>query len=278
VFQFDRKNTGVGTICNNTIQNIGENSQIFLAKDGLRVFNGISAPLIDAPISDELREMVNPAYVHKCWSLVVTELNEYWVGVPVGSRTTADTIYKYNFITGQCYKDFLANVSACGTYQKTTQTTWNDIATTWEGITWRWDDIYLSSLFPTVMYGFSTGVTTERSSYVNNDNGTAIDSFRETKDFESETEKGRMIRWLEMQFWAKGNNVTVYYSTDSGANWTKIDDYALSSEYPEDDAPLFAYFDVVSSKIRFKFENKTASETFSLKDFVIGYKERELRK
>ena len=277
IFQFDRKNTGVGTVCNNTIQNIGENAQIFLARDGIRIFNGISAPLINAPISDELRESMNSSYLHKCWSVVVSELNEYWVGVPIGSRTNPDTVYKYNYVTGQCYKDFVEDVTICGKYQQTTQTTWDNITTTWDASTIRWDDIYLSGLFPALLFGTSSGTTVKRDGSVNNDNGAAVDAYRETKDFES-SEKGRLVRWLEMQFWAQGNGVTIDYSVDSGSTWANVGTFALNSDYPSDDAPQYAYFDVISSKIRFRFENNTLNETFSLKDFVIGYSEREVRR
>jgi hypothetical protein len=276
IFQFDRKNTGVGTICNNTIQNIGENAQIFLARDGIRIFNGISAPLIESPITDEIRESVNPQYVHKCWSVVVPELNEYWVGIPIGSQTSPDTVYKYNYITGQCYKDYRPNITAIGKYQRTSDLTWATDSGTWDEATDRWDDVSLLSQHYTVLLGDNTGITSRRDGSYNNDNGVAIDAYRETKDFEG-SEKGKLVRWLEMQFLAKGNSVTIDYSTDSGNTWTNIDTYTLSNEYPTDDDPKYAYFDVVSSKIRFRFRNNTLGETFSLKDFIIAFSEREMR-
>ena len=55
IFKFDRRATGAGTVANNSIINLPTGEQIFLAKDGIRVFNGITAPLIKAPINEEIR-------------------------------------------------------------------------------------------------------------------------------------------------------------------------------------------------------------------------------
>jgi hypothetical protein len=261
VFLFERKNTGVGTVCNATIQNIGENAQIFLARDGIRIFNGVSAPLAPGGI--------------------VPELNEYWVAVPIGSQTGPDTIYKYNYVTGQCYKDYMPGITAAWKYQRTSALSWDDDSGTWDSATDKWDDVTLLSQHQTVMFGSSAGVTTRRDSSVNNDNDVAISAFKDTKDFTSldfGSDKGRMVRWLEMQIWAKGNNLTLQYSTDSGATWNTVATYALSSDYPSDSSPLIAYFDFISTQARFRFLNETSGETFYLKDFVLGASMREARR
>ena len=66
-----------------------------------------------------------------------------------------------------------------------------------------------------------------------------------------------------------GNDVDIDYSIDSGITWTNIETSALGSEYPEDYAPDILYFDVLSSKIRFRFRNSTLAETFYLKQFMM---------
>lgn len=277
VFDFERRNTGVGTICNATIQLLNTGEQVFLARDGIHAFNGNYAPLIESPIQDEIRESINPEYIHKCWSVVIPELDEYWVGIPIGSQTSPDTVYKFNYKTRQCYKDTRANVRACGKYQLTTDTTWDTDTSTWDSATDRWDDINLLAQHQAVMIGDSAGITCRRNSTVNNDNGVAINGFRDTKDFEAE-DKGAMVRWLGMQIWAKGNTLDLLYSTDAGVTWTKVDTFTLSSDYPADDAPIWAYFDFVSTKARFRFQNNVSGETFSIKDFQIEMQQREFRR
>ena len=73
IFQFDRRATGVGTCANNSIVNLPTGEQIFLAKDGLRIFNGITAPLIDSPVNDELRRSLNTEKAHKAYGLLIRE-------------------------------------------------------------------------------------------------------------------------------------------------------------------------------------------------------------
>ncbi|MBI4397415.1 MAG: hypothetical protein HY548_09985 [Elusimicrobia bacterium] len=276
VFRFDRKNTGVGTVSFATIKNLPTGEQIFLARDGIRIFNGIAAPPIGGRIMDELRESMSPQHIDKCWSVIVHDLDEYWVGIPIGSQTTPDTVYKYNYKTDRCYKDTRSGITACSTYQKTSQLTWADKTGTWNSDTTRWNDVNYLSLAPTVLMGNSSGVTTERSALYN-DNGSAVDAYWESKDLEYEDEPGRLMRWVGLKVWAKGSAVTVAYSTDEGGTWTDITTLMLSSSYPTDSSPLTAYLDVVSSRLRLRFRNNTASESFTLKKFVVEAKPRELR-
>lgn len=283
VFRFDRRSTGAGTVCHNTIQNLPTGEQIFLAKDGLRLFNGISAPLIESEITDDLRENINPAFVYRSWSIVVPELDEYWVGVPIGSAQYGSTIYKYNYNAKVAYRDTRGNVRSAFRYTDVSQPTWNDQTLTWDqASTLVWDSGQLNSLFSHVLLNHAEGITTVVDSSLNNDNGSAVDAFWESKDYESE-EKGRLCRWIGMQLWAKGNTVTIEYSIDEGETWSSTLDQdgnattTLMAAFPSDYAPIMVYFDVVSSRIRFRFRNLTASQTFFLKQFIINYTDREVR-
>lgn len=282
VLRWDRKETGVGTVCDGTIQTLPTGEQIFLARSGLRTFNGISAPLLQSPIIDELREEMNPEHLGKSWSVIVEEEDEYHLGVAIGSQTTPDTVYKYNYRTGAIWKDTRSNTTAAGIYRRTNQITWAELVGSWSSQTWRWNDISFSSLAPTVIYGDTSGNTTEKSNSTS-DNGTAIDAFYETKDFTAqdffpETTYGTMLRFKGIQIWAKGDAMDVSYSTDSGSTWNIMDtNLALSTDYPTDDAPLFSYCDVVASQCRFRFRNNNADEAFSLKKYLPQADQRERR-
>ena len=69
IFRFDRKATGSGTIANNSIVNLPTGEQIFLASDGLRLFNGVSATLIEAPINEELRDEIDDEFAFNSWGV-----------------------------------------------------------------------------------------------------------------------------------------------------------------------------------------------------------------
>lgn len=281
VFRFDRKATGVGTCAEATIQNLPSGEQIFLATDGLHVFNGITAPLIDSPIQDELREEMNPAYLYKAQSVFVEELDEYWVEIPMGSSTEPTTVYKYNWRTRQIYKDERTNLTAMGIFLNTQEDTWNDRTGAWNSDPTRWSSVSNLSLNPVVIFGDSSGNSVKRSANTNNDAGTAVESIWDTKDFgpqdAGESDMDVMMRWLGLEVWAKGASMKVYYSTDGGTTWTLATTLTLSSDYPGDDAPLNVYFDVVSSRIRFRFYNYTSAESFTLKKYQIEADAREAR-
>jgi hypothetical protein len=280
VFRFDRKATGVGAVARDSIKTLPTGEQAFLAGDGIHLFNGVTAPLLQSPIMDEMREQMNPQYISASVAVVVRELDEYWIAVPIGNDTTPSTIYKYNYRTGQVYKDTRTNLTAMSSYIKTTQLTWADKTGSWDSDITRWNDAINSTLNPTIIFGDSSGNTTERSA-VNNDNGTAISSYWVSKDFTiadlDKDEMGRLVRWTAVQIWAKGSTVAVEYSTDNGVSWTSIITLTLASTYPTDSAPLYGYFDVLSTQIRFRFSNAVAGESFTLEKFIIDASPREIR-
>jgi len=282
VFRFERKATGVGAVAGATIANIPSGEQIFLAADGIHLFNGITAPLVESPVQDELREEMNPEYLYKASAVYLEELDEYWVAVPIGSSTEADTIYKYNWRTRQVYKDERTNMTAMGLFLNTQEDTWDDRSSTWDADPSRWSSVTNLSNNPVVIFGDSSGNSTKRTANSNNDAGTAVDGIWETKDLTAEDfgipDIDRMMRWKGMEIWAKGSGVTVSYSTDSGENFTAIGTTTLTSDYPTDDAPANLWFDVVSSKIRFRFRNNTLGESFTLKKFQVEATPREGRK
>lgn len=281
VFLFSRKETGAGTIAHGSIQNLPTGEQIFLARDGIRIFNGVTASLIDSPITDELRDSMNPEFVHKATSVLVKDLDEYWVGIPIGSQEEPDTIYKYNYRTGQVYRDVRTGLTAMTLSKRTTNESWDSDGDAWDVDTTAWDSVTELALHKQVVFGDDDGDTTIRTTSAN-DSDIAINSFWDSKDFSiidinPQRPIGTLVRWKQIELWAKGSGLTAYYSTDSGTTWTQISTVSLASDYQTDDAPTFLYFDKVSSKIRFRFRNANAGETWTLKQFWIGMSLREVR-
>lgn len=282
VIRFDLRSGIVGAVSGATISNLPTGEQIYLGSDGIRVFNGASGFLIESPVQDEIRETINPSYAFKSQGIFVKELDEYWVCIATGSDTEPRTIYKYNYRTKQIYKDDRENLCSLGIYQNIAALTWADMTLAWSAVTTRWNSVSLSSLNPTVIFGSSEGVSSKRSSVVFSDNSTAIESVFDTKDFTAEDfgvpDIDVMMRWAGLEIWAKGDSMKVYYSVDSGSTWTLAATEDLPAAYPDDDSPINVWFDVVKSKIRFRFYNNTAGESFTLKKYQVEASAREARK
>lgn len=280
VFRFDRRATGVGAVAGATIQNIPSGEQIFLAADGIHLFNGVTAPLIESPIQDELREQLNPLYLNKAQSVFVRERDEYWVCVATGSDTEPQTVYKYNWRTQQMYKDTRANLTAMGMFINTREDTWADRDASWDSDATRWDSIVNLSLAPIVIFGDSAGASTKRTASSNDDAGAAVEGVTETKDFTAQDaglpDIDRLMRWKGLRVWAKGNRVKVYYSIDGGTAWTLAAVLSLSSDYAEGGQAV--YFDKTSPRLRLRFVNAESGETFTLKKYQLMATPREASK
>lgn len=283
VFRFDRRATGVGTVAGATIQQLPNGQQIFLGSEGLHIFDGSTAPLVNAPIQDEIRERLNPLYAYKSHAISVRELDEYWVAVPLDDDVEPSTVYKYNWRTGQMYKDSRTALTAMGLYLNIGgDLTWATISGTWNNSSLRWSNELSLVLNPNIILGNSSGVSVNRTSDSYDDNAVVNEAIWDTKDFVCEDfgipDIDTMMRWKKIQMWAKGNSFKMYYSTDSGTTWTLIGNYALTADYPGDDSPLMIYFDIVSSKVRFRMTNNSSEETFTIKKYQIDASKREVRK
>lgn len=278
VFRFDRKATGAGTCANGSIVNLPTGEQIFLANDGIRIFNGSTAPLVDSPINDEIRDGLNSNKKHKAWGLLVRELDEAWIGVPIGSQDVGETVYKFNYVTRVMYKDTRTNANCAWKAASSNSIAWDDAVGTWDEQLDRWNETSLSENTPLIHISDNAGQTLYINSLASSDNGTAINAFWETKDFQDEAQ--RICRWEQMELWAKGGSVTIEYSTDSGITWTEVSNspVTLSDDFPDDSDPDILYFDVISSKIRFRFSNAETDEALAIKQFIVGYKLREYRR
>lgn len=279
VFRVERKETGAGTIAHKTILSLPTGEQLFLARDGLRIFNGITAPPIEAPINDELRDLLNPLMAYKSWGVIVRELDEAWIGVPLGSDEEPTTIYKFNYKTRQVNRDNRPNITAIGFYRNTKgQITYDDLPSTYNAWRGAYDSIALGSLNPIYAFGFSDGSTTYQDTG-SSDNGTAISGEWDGKDFTSDDyglEYDLLMRWLEIRLWAKGSGfVRVYYTLDGGISYLLAGSLTLPSEFPDDYSPLVLYIDKVSTKFGIRLIHDEDEKSFTLKNYAVVAVERE---
>lgn len=279
VIRFERRETGAGAVAHRTIQSLPTGEQFFLARDGFRLFNGMTAPLIESPINDEIRETLNPTYAFKSWAKVIKELDEVWCGVVIGSDTEPKAIYKYNYATRQVHKDERENITAVGEYKNTVgQVAWDDLPYTWNSWIGPWNSLSLSSLNPVYVFGFSDGTVTKQNAG-SSDNGEAIVAEWDSKDYTSvdyQLDPNILMRWQGAHFWTKGSGTAeVSYSTDGGSSWSSAGTITLTSDYPNDYSPHAVYFDTLSTRCRLRVNHSSDNETFSMKQFSLVAVPRE---
>jgi hypothetical protein len=278
IFQFDRKATGVGTIANASIQNLPSGEQIFLAKDGIYLFNGIHCRSVSAKINEEIRDSINSLYAPKAWSVLVREKKEAWIGIPTGSQEYGDVVYKYNYETQVILKDTRAYANCAWLGESSAGLTWDEMTGTWDSQTERWDSTGFSEGADSINISDVNGYTYKVSPVTKSDNGVAYRAVMITKDYQDSEQ--RIARWNKLEVWAKGNSVQVEYSADKGQTWVEMIDspLTLTSEWPDYDDPYIFYFDAVGSNIRYRFTNYEADEALSIKKIITSYIPREMRR
>lgn len=280
-FRFTRKETP-GAVANGSIQNLPDGTQIFLARDGFRLFNGVTSTLIGSSINYDIRDQMSPSLAYQATSVIVRELDEYWCGVTIGQEQNPSFVFKYNYITGQCYRDYREDLTSLALYRQVGNDDWDSDPAPWDTDTTRWNTVTDRALFKAVAFADADGNSTLRTD-TPDDDGEAVDAIWDTKDFnigdvDDTKDIGNLMRWLSLDVYAKGTSIKGYYSTNSGLSWTLIGSLTLESDYPDDTSPQILYFDVHSSKIRFRFRTDTAGAAWALKQFVINYRIRGPRK
>ncbi len=275
IFQFDRKATGSGAIADGTIVNLPTGEQIFLSFDGIHTFNGISAPLIESPINEEIRSGLNSQHSYKATATLVKSKDEVWIAMPIGGQTTNETIYKFNYITRVIYNDNRPNTTAMWLGKASDSSTWDDLDIPWDSYSGRWNEATTQE-DDQINISDSDGYTYKVDDTALTDNGKIINASCTTKDYQVSQDK--IGRWRALEIWARGGNVTVEYSIDAGENWITIGTTTLDAEYPSYTNPDILYFDVVGQMIRFRISNVETTSSLSIKQMIVHYKARENRR
>lgn len=277
IFQFDRKPTGSGTIANGSVVNLPTGEQIFLASDGIRIFNGVSSNLIDAPINDEIRDELDDSLAYKAWGVLVKDKDEVWIGIPLSGSTSGEIVYKFNYVTRTLYKDTREGANCAWIGSASAGVSWDEATGTWDEQAIRWNERGLNEDSDQINIGHTDGSVTVVDETKTSDNGATINAYFVTKDFQLSQQQ--TARWKCIEIWAKGGTLNVDYSIDDGDTWYSCSNspVTLTNEFPSYTAPVKLWFDAVSSKIRFKFSNNTSNESLTIKQFIISYTAREMR-
>lgn len=264
IFQFDQKMAGTGSPAEKTIESLGDEI-IFLGWDDVYVFNGIDYEAIGTPIQRQLFATLNPQQIGRCFGVVIEEQKEYWLFVPStdkshiggsGSSTYPDIAWCFNYNlntwTRHSFSDF---ITMYGYYELESTMTIDDLVGTIDEQTWRFDDRTILQAFPTNLFGDSSGNIYEYSRSVNNDDGTTIDSWFSTKDFNL-TQLMQRWRGLRMDVYYTGR-WDVEYSIDKGKTWVTIATLSLNDNL-EDMQSI--YFRLDCTMARFRLRNNYDGE------------------
>ena len=267
-FSFTTRVSGVGLAAARAIVNLGE-EHIFLGWDDVYSYKGgREADRIGGRVQTELINDINPEFVHRSFMMYDEDNDEIRLYYPKGGSETPDEYYVYNMKKGTWSKG-ARSYTAFGYYETKTTVTWATATGTWDEQTGRWDDSTLLALAPLNMFGDSSGYV-YKDSAVKNLAGNLIDGYWETKDFVTgDGYRRTLTNWMELNFEATGDGVSVSYSADLGVTWSAVTVFTLTDAWVKYNFD----FEINSPQVRFRFRNATVSETFELRWVELGYLE-----
>jgi hypothetical protein len=257
IFQFDRKTAGKGCIAPYSIDVIDE-AVIFLGQDDVYLFNGVQLAPIADKIRTELFSDLNPAQLDRVFGVTVEEQKEYWLFYPSGTSTYCDKAWVYNYEkniwTRHTYPDNMTNF---GHYQLDNTVTFDNLPGTFDSRAGRFDNSSFLASSPTTLLGSQAGEVFEYDATLSTENGTTIDGYFDTKDFNftAMTQRQRVTR-IDVSY--TGNGLEIWYSTDKGASWTQATTLTSSTTFGRKQVSIRTSEDW----IRFRFRDRTASGAF----------------
>lgn len=237
------------------------------------LFNG--APNLDDTnisrrVEPIMHDAVSQEYAHRGHTLAMRDQPKFLWVFPTGDEyATSAFIYEMSMDRWSAWNFRQFQVSAIGTYRRYESLTWADteaLGWTWETVSPSdrpWVQAELSAKAPILIIGTADGKVWQRDVNSLNDGALSVNSFVDTKDFWFPDEQVRSFR---LCFNSIGNSVKTSWSADGGETWTEIGEQTLSGSWTHYEQT----FDTgVQRRLRFRFENDKADETFGLRDFYV---------
>lgn len=260
IFQFESVERRLGFLSHNTIQVVPGALVLGLSKHGIIQFNGLRGQLVVPGIFEDLKDYANANLIHKSFSVVVAELNEYWLFIPIKGQDYPTRLYRYNYVTGQVYKDLVSNLTAAGTWTQLTATLIDDMTGTIDSYTGIIDQVITATFYPIISIGDKDGKVFKFDYDLKNEDGTAISAHWCSQDIIPNP--GYYSHWTTLQFEGFGDSVTISYSTDEGVTYTNLETITLTSSI----AVHTVYCDILAEKLRIKVANSTLTSSFTMRN------------
>lgn len=265
IFHFDNKVPEIGCAAGRSAVCLGEQI-VFLGWDNFYTFDAIEAEKIGNLIRTELFSKLKTEEIDRCYGVELDDYAEYWLMAVSTVSSYPDIAWVLNLELARWTRHKFADyLTSYGKYYIEDAIKVGDLTMKVRDMTWRIGDRRLLSQTPTLLFGDKDGYVYEHSTLENNDNGTAIDAWFDTKDFEfaGPFDRQRCVRY---DFYYVGASLSVYYSTDKGKNWTLLKKLSTSTSL---ELPQIVKKRINCKYIRFRFQNAEAGETFEFQKMVI---------
>lgn len=275
IFSFNPFSTSRGLYSPRTLTDANE-GHFYMGAGDFHFNDGIRISDIGGPIRESLFNRLNRTRFNTCFSLHAELLKEVWFFITTSGNDWPTEVWKYKYDLGFWYKDTInATMSILtGTNYKVIGTqTWDTTLGTWDQQAGRWDDQSGQADAPLQVFGDRRGIVTYRDPLKFNDNGYVYSGRQETMDYgsraddpsdPSEIGPEEDLEWMQLDFFALGTSLDVYYSLDFGVTWKFVETKQLTPKMTK----YTSWIHVISPQIRFRFENSNPSGYFTFRSLI----------
>jgi len=239
---------GIGLLAQDAIINLGT-SHIFLGSDyNIYEWNGGWELIpIGNPIKKYIKDNIYKTNKLRCFAVANYEKTEAHFFIPIGTDDYPTRFLTYNWTDKTWALNTCASCSGGGNLN--------------------------TSGVEKSMIALSAGTVHNYDYSSLNDGSTAINSYFTTPDITIDKEEYKIKRkdFRNVYVDAKGNNLSMYYSTNEGSTYSTVDTDALDS------TTIYNLHDFnfanAARNIRFKFANAASSESYSVRFVGIEHKD-----
>jgi len=257
LFSFDAVISGEGVVGSAAACNLGD-MQLFMGHGNFYKYLGGQdlTPVGDAvyELCFGINSIIDPSSKKRTQAVYIEETDEVWFLVPKTGSTELDMLIRYNVSRNAWYiREFSHSVTCVGLYARTADLGWDeDTPGSWDEDAGPWDSSAMLASAPTTLLGgYSPAQIYEYNYLASDDSGVDFTWYFETKDLYHAEGK---VRVEHIKLKCTGSTVTVYYSTDRGANWTSLGTVTLSSLLTDHKV----WRQVVTDVIRLKLEGTSS--------------------
>tara|TARA_R110000824_G_C15204552_1_gene676010 strand:+ start:198 stop:1556 length:1359 start_codon:yes stop_codon:yes gene_type:complete len=277
--RFDPIITDVGVFGAYTLKSRGTD-HAFMGSDNLYLLTGNRAVPIGDPIRDSVFSVNNVNKVHMNFSEMKPDTQEWLLFLCTGENTTPDAIWIWNWGKKAFYPWDVSGPMCSTIHRMDASRDWDDLTTEWGTTSWEWSSSALQTNYPALMTGHSDGKVYRWSEEYLSDAGTAIACRWTSKDFTSMDVAGESghkitLRQVAITYKDVGSECTLnfYFSSDGGSSWNGPSAVTFGGG-TEGYKTANVWFQTTGDRVRFKFENNTANETFRIAAFNLEFEVR----
>lgn len=255
-----------------------KDEHMFLGNDDFYRFNGVQPTEMGLPVRDTIFSTINPGGLLRNFALPRYDTKEYIAFLCIGSVTVPNVVWTFNKERNIWYP-WTVSGAKCGTSHRLDNTiTIDELVGTIDDQNWEFDTRDLESQYMAMLTGHSDSKVYQWSTQYKSDAGVAIDCRWTSKDFTARdvdsnlTNNKVTLKSIAVSYLDQGADfdLSFSYSTDGGATWTSAD--VITFESANSTTKVLSKLvthQASGNRVRFKIEQSSASEAFSLLSFHV---------